>query len=128
MEKQKKLEMAMKILELANDHITVDCTITSESADAFKEELEGMIVGKDVVIDDTKVEGYFFQATSKDFDEVLGMIKYYFIKEEMNDLHIDFTIRNNGGIELFVSSGDDIIAVRNTIRESVKKEDKVVVS
>lgn len=128
MEKKKKLEMAMKILELANEHITVDCTITSESADAFKEELEGMIVGKDVVIDDTKVEGFFFQATSKDFDDVLGMIKYYFIKEEMYDLHIDFTIRNNGNIELFVSSGDDILTTRNNIRESVKKEDKVVVN
>ena len=56
------------------------------------------------------------------------MINYYFIKEEMYDLHIDFTIRNNGNIELFVSSGDDIIEVRNTIRESVKKEDKVVVN
>ena len=123
-----KIEMATRVLELANEHVTVDCTITSESADAFKKEIEGMAIGKDIVIDDSKVEGFFFQATSEDFDDVLGMINYYFIKKEMYDLHIDFTIRDNGDIELFISSGDDIIAARKSIRESVQKEDKVVVT
>ena len=121
--KYRELKMSTDVLALADSNISVALLITSEDDDKFQDTMDNLLRERGNIITDDVSDYYYIRGTYRDFNKILKTIRNYLYKHESEETRIDFTIRKNGIIEVFIYDTNDLLKFReNALNDTFGKD------